>query len=59
MGLSLISCGAAFTTVPDSPNVKTRYYNNQNRYTDYSIETPYSIRYYDKNGKFIGRSISK
>jgi len=57
MGLSLISCGAPFTIVSDSPNVKTRYYDKQGHYTGYSIKSePGKIRYYDKSGKYKGYS---
>ncbi len=49
MGLSLISCGAAFTTIPGSPNTKTRYYNKNGSYTGYSIQTESGkTRYYDE-----------
>jgi len=57
MGLSLISCGASFTTVPDSPNIKTRYYDKQGHYTGYSIKSESGkIRYYDSSGKYKGYS---
>jgi len=57
MGLSLISCGSAFTTVPDSPNVKTRYYQKDGSYSGYSIQSESGkIRYYDSSGKYKGYS---
>jgi len=57
IGLSLISCGAAFTTVSDSPNVKTRYYQKDGSYSGYSIKSESGkTRYYDKSGKYKGYS---
>lgn len=39
------------------PTKKTRYYSNDNKYQGYSIETPYSERFYDSRGHYIGKSI--
>ena len=51
----LIGCGVTFTNVPDSPNVKTRYYDKQGHYQGHSItSTSGTTRYYDKNGKYTG-----
>jgi hypothetical protein len=60
MGLSLISCGVQFTTVPDSPNVKTRYYQKDGSYSGYSIKSESGVtRYYDRSGKYIGKSTER
>jgi len=53
--LFLFGCGVAFTNVPDSPNVKTRYYDKRGNYQGYSIKSETgTTRYYDKNGKYTG-----
>ncbi len=53
----LISCGVHSTTVPNSPSIKTRYYDKQGHYTGYSIKSESGkIRYYDNHGRYKGYS---
>ena len=59
LSFMLISCGASFTTLPNAPNVKTRYYDEHNSYIGYSVESNNVIRYYDKKSRYIGKSIRR
>jgi len=54
----LTSCGTYSGTYQDNPrSIKYRHYDNQGRYTGYSIESPSGkIRHYDKSGRYKGYS---
>lgn len=54
--LMLTSCVSAPLNGVSGPHQRTRYYDNRGRFEGYSIDNGNTIKYYNRNGKYIGRS---